>query len=250
MPLKGVKLEEFRKMAKLYRDHTSENSINQSNSGVSLLNFQWASFAGGVVALICGAIILRCLWKAKAGRRRRKNQERLLKAISTISSPANESSASPPRAGVSNTAPAPIAGSDWIRTPTGWTRIPSSYGAGSSGVPRLPYPQFPSLLYYGDFNQCGYPSCRQAIKMRAFPAVAYNAGTPYGTMSTTEIRDEDDRDRRSESSRPPRRSSPGRREPSPKPESSSSVQTSYAQTSALGFTGRQEYQTGVQPPAI
>ena len=66
------KLEEFRKMAKLYRDHTSENSINQSNSGVSLINFQWPSFAGGasalgVVTLICGAIILCCLWKAKAG---------------------------------------------------------------------------------------------------------------------------------------------------------------------------------------
>ena len=208
-------------MAKLYRDHTHENSINQSNSGVSLLNFQWASFASGasalgVVALICASIILCCLWKAKAGRRRLKNQERLLKAIS---SPANECSFTAPRTSVSTTAPAPIAGSGWIRTPTGWTSIPSSYGAGSSGVPRLPYPQFPPLLYDGDFSRCGYPSCRQAIKMRTFPAVAYNAGTPYGTMSRfTEIRDEDDRDWRSESSRPPRRRSPGRREPSPRPD--------------------------------
>ena len=245
-------------MAKLYWDHTSKNSINQSNSGVSLLNFQWASFAGGasalgVVVLICGAIFLCCLWKANAGRRRRKNQERLLKAISTISSPANEPSASastPPRADASTTAPAPIAGSDWIRTPTGWTSIPSSYGAGSGGVPRLPYPQFPPLLYDGDFNRCGYTSCRQAIKMQAFPEVAYNAGTPYGTMSRfTELRDEDDRDRRSESSRPPRRCSPGRREPFPGPGSSPSVQTRSAQTSASGFTGRRDYKTGVQPPA-
>ena len=105
------KLNEFRKMAKLFRDHTTENSINQSNSGVSLFNFQWASFASrasafGVVALICASIILCCLWKAKAGRRRRKNQEQLLKTISTTSSPANKSSLAPAsRSNVSTTAP-------------------------------------------------------------------------------------------------------------------------------------------------
>ena len=142
------KLEEFKKMAKLYRDHTTENSINQSNSGVSLFNFQWASFASGasalgVVALICGLIILCCLWKAKAGIRRRKNQEGLLKAISTISSPATtaiESSSPATGSSVSTTAPAPIAGSDWIRTPTGWTSIPSSYSSGSGGIPVPPVP--------------------------------------------------------------------------------------------------------------
>ena len=211
------------------------------------MSFASGASALGVFALICGSIILCCLWKANAGRRRRKNQDRLLKANSTISSPANDSAATAPRSNVSTTAPTPIAGSDWIRTPTGWTSVPTSYGAGSGGIPRLPYPQFPPLLYDGDFSQCGYPSCRQAIKMRAFPAVTYNAGTPYGTMSRfTELRDKDDRDRRSESSRPPRRQSPGRREP--RPESSPSVQTSSAQTSASGFSGRREYQTGVQSP--
>ena len=242
-------------MAKLYRDHTHENSINQSNSGVSLFNFQWASFATGasalrVVALICASIILCCLWKAKAGRRRHKNQERLLKAISTISSPGNESPSVPAtsRSNVSTTAPAPIAGSDWLRTPTGWTSVPTSYNAGSGGLPRLPYPQFPPLLYDGNFSRCGYPSCRQAIEMRTFPAFTYNAGTPYGTMSRfTELRDDDDR--RSESSRPPRRRSPiPRRESPPRQESPASVQSSSAQTTASGYSGRREYQTGVQPP--
>ena len=110
----------------------------------------------------------------------------------------------------------------------------------------FPFPQFPPLLYDGDFNRCGYPSCRQAIEMRAVPAVAYNAGTPYGTMSRfTELRDEEDR--RSESARPPRRRSPGREESSAR-RSSPSRQTSSAQTSSSGYPGRRDYQTGVQPP--
>ena len=91
------KLDEWRRLAKIHRQDTEENIINQSNSGVSLFNFQWASFASGasalrVIALICGLVIICCLWKAKAGRRRRKNQERLLAAISTISSPSGGSS--------------------------------------------------------------------------------------------------------------------------------------------------------------
>ena len=100
----------------------------------------------------------------------------------------------------------------------------------------------------GNFCRCGYPSCRQAIEMRTFPAVTYNAGTPYGTLSRfTELRDEEDR--RSESSRPPRRRSPApRRESPPRRESSTSVQSSSAQTTASGYSRRREYQTGVQPP--
>ena len=180
-------------MAKLYRDDTSENSINQLNSGVSLLNFQWASFAGGasalgVIVLICGAIVICCLWRAKAGRRRRKNQERLLKAISTISSPANEPSASasaPPKASVSTTAPAPIAGSDWIRTPTGWTSIPSSYGAGSGGVPRLPYPQFPSLLYNGTRNSRHYYTMGISTDVATLHAVRPSRCEPSRQSHTT-----------------------------------------------------------------
>ena len=114
---------------------------------------------------------------------------------------------------------------------------------------RLPYPQFPPLLYNGD--RCGYPSCRQAIEMRAFPAVTYNAVTPYGTLSRfTELRDDQsvDWDRRSESSRPSRRWSLARRESSPRQESPASVQTSSVQTTATGYSRRREYQTGVQLP--
>ena len=103
-------------------------SLDQNCKLLDLLNFQWASFASGasalrVIALICGSIIICCLWKAKAGRRRQKNQERLLAAISTISSPSGGSSP-PSRPPVPTTVPTPIAGSDWIRTPTGWTSVP------------------------------------------------------------------------------------------------------------------------------
>ena len=93
-----------------------------------------------------------------------------------------------------------LAGSDWIRNTTGWTSIPASYNAGSGGIPRLPYPQFPPFLYDGDFFRCGYPSC-----------------FPTGDAS-------------------------------PELQSSTSVQSSSAQTASSGFSGRIEYQTGVQPP--
>ena len=93
------KLEDWKLMAKLHRETREENTINQSNSGDSQLNFQWACFASGasalgVVSLICGSFIICCLWKAKAGRRYQKNQERLLAAISTISSPTTGSAPS------------------------------------------------------------------------------------------------------------------------------------------------------------
>ena len=157
--------------------------------GVSLVNFQWATFATGasalgVVALICGAFIICCLWKAKSGRRMHKNQERLLAAISTISSPTGGSSP-PGRPPVPTTNPAPIAGADWIRTPSGWTSVPTSYVNGPSGLPRLPFPQFPPLLYDGDFSRCGYPTCRrETIKMRwSFPALSFDRGSPSSPKS-------------------------------------------------------------------
>ena len=86
--------------------------------------------------------------------------------------------------------PAPIAGSDWICTPTGWTSVPSSYDVGPSGLPRLPFPQLPALHYDGDFSRCGYPTCRrEAIKMWSFPALSYDRGSPLPRF--TEIRGED-----------------------------------------------------------
>ena len=52
------KLDEWRKLAKLHRQDTEENIINQSNSGVSLFNFQWASFASGASPseLLCSSV--------------------------------------------------------------------------------------------------------------------------------------------------------------------------------------------------
>ena len=160
--------------------------------------------------LICGSVIICCLWKAKAGRRRRKNQERLLAAISTIRSPSGGSSPQgrPP---VPTTNEAPIAGADWIRTPSGWTSGPSSYAVRSSGLPRLPFPQFPPLLYDGDFSRCGYPTCRrEAIEMRSFPALSFDRGSL--SLRFTEIWDEFDERPRRDESKAPRRRSPARRE--------------------------------------
>ena len=124
------KLEDWKQMAKLHRENNEANAINQSNSRVSIFNFQWASFASGastrgVVALICRSFIICCLWKAKAGRRQCKNQERLLAAISTISSPANSSASSAPaRPPVPFIVPAPITRSDWLALPPGRLAYP------------------------------------------------------------------------------------------------------------------------------
>ena len=141
-----------------------------------LNNFQWASFASGAstfvaLALFCGLFLICCLWKAKAGRRRWKNKERLLTAISTISSPANWSA--PARPPVPTTVPAPIARSDWIWTPTLWTNFPHQ-GSTFQGS------RFPSsLLYDENFSRCGFPTCRrEAIKMWSFPALSYHRGSP------------------------------------------------------------------------
>lgn len=51
--------DEWKKMAKLHQEHTEENTTYQPvNLGVSIFNFQWASFASrasaiAVFALIC-----------------------------------------------------------------------------------------------------------------------------------------------------------------------------------------------------
>ena len=100
----------------------------------------WPSSAGHLSSAVSGM------------QRWQKNRERLLAAISRISSPATESA--PSRPPVPTTVSASFGGSDWIQAPTGWMSVPSSYAVGPSGLPRLPFPPGgklsrcnPSLLF-------------------------------------------------------------------------------------------------------
>ena len=60
----------------------------------------------------------------------------------------------------------------WLRTPTGWTSVPEAYQLPESsqyGLPQLPYPQFPPVVYYGGhqpFSQCEFPGCGRDSQYR------------------------------------------------------------------------------------
>ena len=111
-----------------------------------------------------------------------------------------------------------------------------------ASIPRLPFPEFPPLLYDGDFSRCGYSTCRrEAIEMRSFPTLSFNRGSP--SPQFTEIRENFDNRSRKAKSRPRRRRSPVRRE---SPERASTL----AQTQSTDSPQRREYRTGVQPPNV
>ena len=75
-------------MQRLHRQQTedTENTINQSSGGFSLINIQWASFATGATAIIvCAllffAVIVCCWFRTKNIRRSKRSHSQLLDVL-------------------------------------------------------------------------------------------------------------------------------------------------------------------------
>ena len=74
----------------------------------------------------------------------------------------------------------------WMRTPSGWTSVPKAYVPDNRQFPRLPYPEFPPILYHEGhcnhhFSQCGFPGCgREAVQYRSCPRLDYECQEESG----------------------------------------------------------------------
>ena len=184
------KLREFKRLQRMHRQNTeeTENSINQLAGGLSLINIQWALFATGATAIIVCAMfflaVLLCCWIRS--RNIRQSWDRHGQLLALLRSPSGRSAeplpepratpgrvSSPRKSGPS--APASVPYPDparWLRTPSGWTSIPEAYVPDDRQYPRLPYPEFPPVLYQGShfnhpFSQCGMPGCsREPVQYR------------------------------------------------------------------------------------
>ena len=81
----AAKLWEFQRMQQMHRQQTedTENTINQSSGGFSLINIQWASFTTGATAIIVCALlfflVIVCCWiRTKNIRRTKTRHDQLL----------------------------------------------------------------------------------------------------------------------------------------------------------------------------
>ena len=190
----AAKLREFQKMQRLHKQQTEDttNTINQSSGGFSLINIQWASFATGattiiVCALLFFAVVVCCWIRTKNIRRYKRSHSQLLDVLRSRSDPVPESDLRTRPGSVKPSAPS-SAPDKWLRTPTGWTSVPEAYqlpAASQYGLPQLPYPQFPPVVYHGGhhtFSQCGFPGCGREYQGRPEPL-------PYRSRAQLEFRE-------------------------------------------------------------
>ena len=185
----------------------TENSINQSAGGFSLINIQRASFATGATAIIVCALfflaILLCVWiRSRNVCQSRARHSQLLELLCSSSSssgqlpdPLPESRiahgrAEPARKPTSSKPMSPYPeATRWMRTPSCWTSVPEAYAPNDQQFPRLPYPEFPPILYHGGhynhpFSQCGVPGCgRESLQYRSRPRLDYDRRQDSGCFT-------------------------------------------------------------------
>ena len=115
-------------------------------------------------SLLFLAVIVCCWIRTKNIRRTKTRHSQLLDVLRRRADPVPEPDfrTSPGSARPAAPSSAP---DRWLRTPTGWTSIPEAYQLPASsqyGLPQLPYPQFPPVVYHGGhhtFSQCVFPGC-------------------------------------------------------------------------------------------
>ena len=121
-------------------------------------------------------IVLLCCWiRSRNIRQSRACHGQLLDLLRSSSGRASEPLSEPRvvpskveplrKTGPAKSAPASYPDpARWLRTPSGWTSVPEAYVPNKRKFPRLPYPEFPPVLYHGShfnhpFSQCGIPGC-------------------------------------------------------------------------------------------
>ena len=195
-------------MQRMHRQYTeeTENSMNQSAGGFSLINIQWASFATGATAIIVSdlfflAVLLCCWIRTRNIRRSRAHHGQLLDHLHSSSGRAPNSlpqsrvvpaRAEPARKLVSSKPPLSSSypeAARWMRTPTSWTSVPEAYAPDDRQFPRLPYLEFLPILYHGGhfnhpFSQCGVLGCgRDSIQYRSRPRLNYDRREDSGRFT-------------------------------------------------------------------
>ena len=147
------KLREFQWMQRMHRQQTeeTENSINQSAGGFSLINIQCVSFATGATAImVCAMFFLAvlCCWiRSRNIRQSRARHGQLLGLLRSSSvrpsEPLPESPVapgkveSPRKPSPTKSLPASYPDSTrWLQTPSGWASVPEAYAPDKRQFPR------------------------------------------------------------------------------------------------------------------